>query len=157
MPRKPSETVQLKLRFPERLRIRIEAEAKKNERSMNAEIVHRLEQSFEGDDRADLLKTVASEAAQTASRLTAKAVREAVRRARGISEEDFRSARPVTVTLTEAQVERLLEAAKANRTAKSQTDTAVATNYAYAEPKEQRTAKPQRATNAADLPGVRKR
>ena len=74
MPRKPSETVQLKLRFPERLRVRIEAEAEKSERSMNAEIVHRLEQSFEGDSRADLVKTVASEAAQRAASLTAKAL-----------------------------------------------------------------------------------
>ena len=72
MPRKPSETVQLKLRFPERLRVRIEAEAEKSERSMNAEIVHRLEQSFEGDNRADLVKAVASEAAQRAASLTAK-------------------------------------------------------------------------------------
>jgi hypothetical protein len=68
MPRKPSETVQLKLRFPERLRIRIEAEAEKNERSMNAEIVRRLEQSFEKDDRAALLKDAAAEAIDEALR-----------------------------------------------------------------------------------------
>ena len=71
MPRKPSETVQLKLRFPERLRVRIEAEAEKSERSMNAEIVHRLEQSFERGDRADLVKAVASEAAEGAAYLMA--------------------------------------------------------------------------------------
>ena len=60
MPRKPSETVQLKLRFPERLRVRIEAEAEKSERSMNAEIVHRLEQSFEGDSRAEVVDALHS-------------------------------------------------------------------------------------------------
>ena len=35
----------VKAPFPERLRVRIEAEAEKSERSMNAKIVHRLEQS----------------------------------------------------------------------------------------------------------------
>jgi hypothetical protein len=63
MPRKQSEIVHLKLRFPERVRVRIEAAAKKNARSMNAEIVHRLEQSFETDERVDLVKTTAAETA----------------------------------------------------------------------------------------------
>jgi hypothetical protein len=45
--RKPSDTVKLNLRFPESLRRLLEGVAKKQERSMNAEIVRRLENSFE--------------------------------------------------------------------------------------------------------------
>lgn len=37
---------QYKLRWPEELRDKIQASAKENNRSMNAEIVHRLENSF---------------------------------------------------------------------------------------------------------------
>jgi hypothetical protein len=49
--RKPTDEVQLKLRFDERLRRRIAKEAERNDRSMNAEIIHRLEQSFQQEDR----------------------------------------------------------------------------------------------------------
>jgi hypothetical protein len=55
MARKPSDTVQLKLRFPEALRRLLERAAKANDRSMNAEIVHRLEQSFHADPAVDLV------------------------------------------------------------------------------------------------------
>jgi 23S rRNA G2069 N7-methylase RlmK/C1962 C5-methylase RlmI len=48
--RKPADTVHLRLRFPEKLRRRIEAAAGKNQQSMNAEIVERLERSFVGED-----------------------------------------------------------------------------------------------------------
>ena len=58
-PKKPkawNETVQLKLRFAESLRIRLEREAKKNGQSMNSEIVQRLEQSFQiAGDQVDLI------------------------------------------------------------------------------------------------------
>jgi hypothetical protein len=47
MARKPNKTVQLKLRFAESLRRRLEREAVRNKRSMNSEIVSRLERSFE--------------------------------------------------------------------------------------------------------------
>jgi hypothetical protein len=57
--RKPTDTVQLKLRFPERLRRQLEREAAKNERSMNAEIVERLKQSFRRDDWRELAWEVA--------------------------------------------------------------------------------------------------
>ena len=131
MRRKPSETVQLKLRFPERLRVRIEAEAKKNDRSMNAEIVHRLEQSFQRDDSVALVKTVASEAAQAAAYLV-----------RDMTEEDFRRALPNTIS----------------------TVSIGATEEHYVATKEQRPAKPRRATavtadtvSAVFQPGVRKR
>lgn len=46
MSRKPNDQVQLKLRFDERLRKRLEREAAMNNRSLNGEIIHRLEQSL---------------------------------------------------------------------------------------------------------------
>ena len=46
MARKPTDTVQLNLRFSETLRRRLEREAARHDQSLNAEIVHRLEQSF---------------------------------------------------------------------------------------------------------------
>ena len=46
MARKPTDEVQLKLRFSEALRRRLEREAARNNRSMNTEIIHRLEESF---------------------------------------------------------------------------------------------------------------
>jgi len=51
--RKPADLVQLKLRFDERLRRRIERAAQRNECSMNAEIIKRLEQSFEQVDKIE--------------------------------------------------------------------------------------------------------
>jgi hypothetical protein len=51
--RKPTDLVQLKLRFDERLRRRIERAAERNECSMNAEIIKRLEQSFEQVDKIE--------------------------------------------------------------------------------------------------------
>ena len=69
MARRPSDTVQLKLRFPERLRQRIEAAAARNEGSMNAEIVRRLEESFRKDD---LLASQAKLAEQVATTVVEK-------------------------------------------------------------------------------------
>jgi hypothetical protein len=46
MARKPGEIVGVILRFPERMRRRVEKAAKANARSMNAEINDRLTQSF---------------------------------------------------------------------------------------------------------------
>jgi Arc-like DNA binding domain len=49
-------------RIPERLRRRLEREAKWHRRSMNAEIVHRLQESFDGPDYAGAIASdVASE------------------------------------------------------------------------------------------------
>jgi Arc-like DNA binding domain len=50
MARKPTDTVQLNLRFPESLRRRLERAADANDCSLNSEIVHRLEQSFRRED-----------------------------------------------------------------------------------------------------------
>jgi hypothetical protein len=44
--RKPTDIVNLKVRFTEAMRARIEQEAKKNQRSLNGEIVYRLGVSF---------------------------------------------------------------------------------------------------------------
>ena len=63
MVRKQSDTVHLKLRFSEKLRLRVEAAADHNQRSMNSEIVHRLEQSFEKHDRMADIKAAAMETA----------------------------------------------------------------------------------------------
>jgi len=67
MVRKQSDKVHLKLRFSEKLRLRIEAAAGRNQRSMNSEIVHRLEQSFEKDDRQALALEAALKGAQAAT------------------------------------------------------------------------------------------
>jgi Arc-like DNA binding domain len=50
MARKPTDTAHLNLRYPEALRRRLERAAKDGGRSMNTEIVERLEQSFRRED-----------------------------------------------------------------------------------------------------------
>jgi hypothetical protein len=61
MARKNTEIVTLSLRIREELRKRVEREAKRADRSMNAEIAHRLEQSFEHQDIITAIKeTIAS-------------------------------------------------------------------------------------------------
>jgi hypothetical protein len=50
MARKPTDTAHLNLRYPEALRRRLERAGKSNGRSLNSEIVHRLEQSFRRED-----------------------------------------------------------------------------------------------------------
>jgi hypothetical protein len=49
MSRKPADLVKLNLRFAEALRARLEKQASKNNTSLNAEIVRRLEQSLARD------------------------------------------------------------------------------------------------------------
>jgi hypothetical protein len=53
MARKPTDTVQLKLRFPEALRRRLEREARRHGQSLNREIVSILEERFQESDDAD--------------------------------------------------------------------------------------------------------
>jgi hypothetical protein len=48
--RKPNDVVQLKLRFSERLRARLEKAAAKTDDSLNTEIIRRLERSFAEED-----------------------------------------------------------------------------------------------------------
>jgi hypothetical protein len=76
MARRPVETVQLKLRFPEALRRRIERAAEANETSMNSEIVGRLEESFRKDDAAKLgAALMGGDDTATALQLIANAMR----------------------------------------------------------------------------------
>jgi Arc-like DNA binding domain len=55
MARKTTNVVQLKLRFSETLRRRLERDAAQNRRSMNAEIIARLEQAYFKSTTADLI------------------------------------------------------------------------------------------------------
>jgi len=56
MSRKPTDPVQLKLRFSEKLRQRIEKAALRNNQSMNTEIVRRLEESFGREELNEALR-----------------------------------------------------------------------------------------------------
>jgi len=55
--RKSQELRPVMTRIPEGLRRRLEREAEQNRRSMNAEIIHRLTQSFVRQDQTDLIAT----------------------------------------------------------------------------------------------------
>jgi hypothetical protein len=46
-------------RIPEGLRRRLEREAELNRRSMNAEIIHRLEKSFQREDQEEMFRRAA--------------------------------------------------------------------------------------------------
>ena len=48
----------MKIRFPAELKARIEEAARENNRSMNAEVVHRLEQSLFSDDEPNDERTI---------------------------------------------------------------------------------------------------
>jgi hypothetical protein len=50
MARKPTDPVQLKLRFQEGLRRRLDREARRNGRSLNSEIIHRLQRTLAIDE-----------------------------------------------------------------------------------------------------------
>jgi Arc-like DNA binding domain len=52
-------------RIPEGLRRRLEREAELNRRSMNAEIVHRLEESFQREDQEKMIRRATEEAVKT--------------------------------------------------------------------------------------------
>jgi hypothetical protein len=58
--------IQVKFRFREDLLRRLEREAKRNDRSTNAEIAHRLEQSIQGEDQKKLLASTVEQAAKAA-------------------------------------------------------------------------------------------
>jgi hypothetical protein len=73
--------IQVKFRFRENLLRRLEREAKRNDRSTNAEIAHRLEQSLQKEDEAAYMSRIASMAADKFSadvveKLNVKAVEE---------------------------------------------------------------------------------
>jgi plasmid stability protein len=62
MARKLTDTAHLRLRFDEKLRRRIERDAARNTRSMNAEIIERLEKSFEKEEQRMLMVQAATTA-----------------------------------------------------------------------------------------------
>jgi Arc-like DNA binding domain len=72
MARKPTDTVQLKLRFSERLRRRLEQAAKHNDWSMNTEIVNRLDTSFQREDQEEMIERAARDAVQAQQEVTRK-------------------------------------------------------------------------------------
>lgn len=59
---KDQELRPLMTRIPEKLRARLERAAAKAGRSMNAELIQRLEQSFEPSAQADLIQQIATAA-----------------------------------------------------------------------------------------------
>jgi hypothetical protein len=64
MARKPADPVKLNLRFTEALRSRLEKAAEKNNRSLNEEIVRRLEASFTREDMMQSLEAFADKLAE---------------------------------------------------------------------------------------------
>jgi hypothetical protein len=64
--RKATDTIQLKLRFSEALRRRLERAADAHDLSMNSEIVRRLEDSFRDENRQAEMEAMANKAAARA-------------------------------------------------------------------------------------------
>jgi hypothetical protein len=73
MARKKTDSVGLRLRFGEALRRRIERAANNNRRSMNAEIVYRLTQSFAREDQEAMIEAAVGRALSKAERAVEKA------------------------------------------------------------------------------------
>jgi hypothetical protein len=65
MAKKPSDPVKLNLRFTEALRLRLEKQATKNQRSLNEEIIRRLEDSFQREDLEEFAERVAEKLGST--------------------------------------------------------------------------------------------
>ena len=68
MARRPTETVQLNLRFSEALRRKLEREAARTDRSMNAEIIQSLEASFSVPELTAVLMDQFADLQDTSSR-----------------------------------------------------------------------------------------
>ena len=66
MAKKPTEIVPIQVRVREGLRRQLETAARKQGRSLNSEIVSRLQSSFSKDDREALLESAAERAADKA-------------------------------------------------------------------------------------------
>jgi hypothetical protein len=67
MVRKSQELRPVMTRIPEGLRRRLEREAKQNRCSMNAEIVARLEASFQREDEKEMIKRATQEAVKSSA------------------------------------------------------------------------------------------
>jgi hypothetical protein len=86
--RKPTDEVQLKLRFDERLRRLIAKEAKRNDRSMNSEIVDRLDKSFLHGNLVALMREHIDIASTAAATKTAEQVVQQLRQQNRGSDND---------------------------------------------------------------------
>jgi hypothetical protein len=103
MAKKSKALVPLMTRIPEGLRVVLEKEAKRNGRSMNAEIIHRLSESLAAGTILDLYKgyaeMAANAAAEKVSKRTADEVVERIRRlrpGRGLLGEQVYEEPPIT-------------------------------------------------------------
>jgi hypothetical protein len=76
MARKPTETVKLQLRLSEAIRRRLERAASASHRSMNAEIVHRLEQSLKRDEEPEGVRDAMNEGMLKVIDVAAEVVRQ---------------------------------------------------------------------------------
>jgi hypothetical protein len=58
LPRKPTDAAQIKFRIREHLRRKLEADAKRNRRSLSSEVTRRLEASYEATPVAKILQDI---------------------------------------------------------------------------------------------------
>jgi len=72
--RKLADTVQLKLRFSERLRRRLEQAAKDNKQSMNTEIVSRLDASLQREDLEEMIARAVKDGLKAQQEVTEKRI-----------------------------------------------------------------------------------
>jgi thioredoxin-like negative regulator of GroEL len=72
MSRKPADPVKLNLRFTEALRARLEKHAARNNRSMNEEIIRRLEESFRNEDLMTALEALSERMSEKVDNVTVK-------------------------------------------------------------------------------------
>jgi pyruvate-formate lyase len=72
--RKLTDTVKLQVRLPERLRRRLEQGAKRNDWSMNTEIVNRLDASFQREDQEEMIARAARDAVEAHQEMTKKLI-----------------------------------------------------------------------------------
>jgi predicted transcriptional regulator len=66
--RKLTDTVKLQVRLSERLRRRLEQAAKRNDWSMNTEIVNRLDVLFQREDQEEMIRRAVQEGIAAAQR-----------------------------------------------------------------------------------------
>jgi Arc-like DNA binding domain len=88
--RKAEELRPVMVRVPEGVRRQLAREAKKNGRSMNTEIIHRLTQSLVSESLAELYRQHAETAAEVAA---AKAADEVIKRLRSEHADDQRNSK----------------------------------------------------------------
>jgi hypothetical protein len=77
--RKPTDTVKLQLRLTERLRRLLKQAAKDQKRSLNAEILHRLDETFLRQNTLALMREHADYTAKVAAGAAAEKVAEQLR------------------------------------------------------------------------------